>query len=59
MSENFQDKITKEMLKTIVDNSPNFSEQVKYELKLIIEQGNTMEEITKNTLAYFAIKTIF
>lgn len=59
MSENLQVKITKEMLKTIADNSPKFSEQVKYELKLIIEQGNTMEEITKNTSAYFVIKTIF
>ena len=52
--ENMQEHLTKEALKLIVDNSPNYSDQVKQDLKNIINAGNTPEEILQATLLYFA-----
>lgn len=52
--ENTQEHLTKEALKRIVDNSPNYTEQIKQNLKNIIDAGNTPEEILQATLLYFA-----
>lgn len=49
-----QEHLTKEALKRIVDNSPNYTEQIKQDLKNIIDAGNTPEEILQATLLYFA-----
>lgn len=46
----------KETLKTIVENSPNYSEEVKNDLKMIIDNGKTHEEIFSETLLYFSTK---
>ena len=52
--ENTQERFTKEALKLIVDNSPNYSVQVKQDLKKIIDAGHTPEEIAEAILMYFA-----
>ena len=52
--ENMQEHFTKEALKLIVDSSPNYSDQVKQDLKKIIDAGNTPEEIAEAILMYFA-----
>ena len=52
--ENTQERFTKEALKLIVDNSPNYSDQVKQDLKKIIDAGHTPEEIAEAILMYFA-----
>ena len=52
--ENMQEHLTKEALKLIVDNSPNYTEQIKQDLKNIIDAGNTPEEIAEAILMYFA-----
>lgn len=49
-----QEHLTKEALKRIVDNSPNCTEQIKQDLKNIIDAGNTPEEILQATFLYFA-----
>ena len=49
-----QEHLTKEALKRIVDNSPNYTEQIKQDLKNIIDVGNTPEEIAEAILMYFA-----
>lgn len=49
-----QEHLTKEALKRIVDNSPNYTEQIKQDLKNIIDAGNTPEEIAEAILMYFA-----
>ena len=49
-----QEHLTKEALKHIVDNSPNYTEQIKQDLKNIIDAGNTLEEIAEAILMYFA-----
>lgn len=49
-----QEYLTKEALKRIVDNSPNYTEQIKQDLKNIIDAGNTPEEIAEAILMYFA-----
>ena len=45
-----QEHLTKEALKRIVDNSPNYTEQIKQDLKNIIDAGNTPEEIAEAIL---------
>ena len=52
--ENTQEHFTKEALKLIVDSSPNYSDQVKQDLKNIIDAGHTPEEIAKAILLYFS-----
>lgn len=49
-----QEHLTKEALKRIVDNSPNYTEQIKQDLKNIIVAGNTPEKIAEAILMYFA-----
>ena len=49
-----QEHLTKEALKRIVDSSPNYTEQIKQDLKNIIDAGNTLEEIAEAILIYFA-----
>lgn len=49
-----QEHLTKEALKHIIDNSPNYTEQIKQDLKNIIDAGNTPEEIAEAILMYFA-----
>ena len=49
-----QEHLTKEALKRIVDNSPNYTEQIKQNLKNIIDAGNTPEEILQASLLYLA-----
>ena len=54
MKENLQEHIYKETLKQIVDNSPNYSDKIKSDVKAIIDAGKSPEEICKATLTYFA-----
>ena len=49
-----QEHLTKEALKRIVDSSQNYTEQIKQDLKNIIDAGNTLEEIAEAILMYFA-----
>lgn len=48
--------ITKDALKRIVDNSSNYTYQMKCDLKSIIDASQSMEEIFKATLTYFATR---
>lgn len=54
MNEKLQEHIYKETLKQIVDNSPNYSDKIKSDVKAIIDAGKSSEEICKATLTYFA-----
>ncbi len=54
MKENLQEHIYKETLKQIVDNSPNYSDRIKSDVKAIIDAGKSPGEICKATLTYFA-----
>lgn len=45
----------KEFLKKVVDNGQNYTEQMKTDLKAIIDHGNSAEEICKMVLVYFAM----
>lgn len=49
-----QEHVCKELLKKVVDNGQNYTERMKSDLKLIIDQGKSPEEICEATLAYFA-----
>ena len=58
-----QDKLNehmeKEAMKHIVDNSPNYTHQMKQDLKSIIDAGRSPEEICKTLLSYFATLQFF
>lgn len=54
MNEKLQEHIYKEALKQIVENSPNYSDKIKSDVKAIIDAGKSPEEICKATLTYFA-----
>ena len=58
-----QDKLNehmaKEAMKHIVDNSPNYTNQMKQDLKSIIDAGRSPEEICKAMLTYFASLRFF
>ena len=54
MNEKMQEHIYKETLKQIVDNSPNYSDKIKSDVKAIIDAGKSPEEICKAALTYFA-----
>ena len=58
-----QDKLNehmaKEAMKHIVDNSPNYTHQMKQDLKVIIDAGRSPEEICKAMLSYFATLQFF
>ena len=45
----------KELLKKVVDNSPNYTKKIKDDLKCIIDHGKSPEEICQAALAYFAM----
>jgi len=49
-----QEHIFKESLKRQVDNNPNFSDQMKWDIKAIIDAGNTPEEILMATFSYLS-----
>lgn len=51
--------MAKEAMKSIVDNSLNYTHQMKQELKSIIEAGRSPEEICKAMLTYFATRQFF
>lgn len=46
--------IAKETMKRIVDNSPNYDDNVKRNLKAIIDLDKSPEEILEAVLSYFA-----
>ena len=48
----------KEMLKKMVDNSPNWSDHVKKQIKLIVDAGHSPQEICENTFAYLVTLSI-
>ena len=50
-----QEYACKELLNKFVDNSPNYTEKIKNDLKCIIDHGKSVEEICQATLAYFAM----
>ena len=50
-----QEYACKELLKKFVDNSPNYTEKIKNDLKCIIDHGKSVEEICQATLTYFAM----
>lgn len=47
--------VCKELLKKVVDSGQNYTEKMKSDLKAIIDQGKSPEEILEATLAYFAV----
>ena len=51
--------MAKEAMKHIVDNSPNYTHQMKQDLKSIIDAGRSPEEICKTMLSYFAALRFF
>jgi hypothetical protein len=52
--EKMNEHITKETLKRIVDNSLNYNDNVKWDIKAIIDMGKSPEEILEAVLSYFA-----
>lgn len=50
-----QEHAFKELLKKVVDNGQNYTEKMKSDLKEIIDQGKSPEEICETTFAYFAM----
>lgn len=56
LKERTKKTLCKETVKTIVENSPNYSEEVKNDLKIIIDNGKTQEEIFSETLLYLSTK---
>lgn len=52
--EKMNEHIIKETLKRIVDNSPNYNDNVKRDIKAIIDMGKSPEEILEAVLSYFA-----
>lgn len=54
-----KEHMAKEAMKSIVDNSLNYTRQMKQELKSIIEAGRSPEEICKAMLTYFATRRFF
>lgn len=51
--EKMNEHITKETLKRIVDNSLNYNDNVKRDIKAIIDMGKSPEEILEAVLSYF------
>lgn len=57
--ERINEHAAKEALKYIVDNSPNYPDNIKQDLKRIIDIGKSPEEILEATLTYFAALRFF
>ncbi len=51
----FMEHLTKEGLKQIIKNNRNYTKQQKDALMLIVDVGETPEEVIKGILAYFAV----
>lgn len=51
--ENMQEHLTKEALKLIVDNSPNYSDQVKQDLKISSTQAIHPKRLLKRYYCTF------
>lgn len=47
--------ICKDMLKKVVDNGQNYTEEMKSDLKEIIDHSKSLEEICEATLTYLAM----
>ena len=43
-----------EMLKKLVDDSPNYTKQIKHDLKVIINTSKTPEDLCETVLLYFS-----
>lgn len=54
---NLQEHISKEVLKNYVKNCQNYTEKMKTDLCLIIDSGQTPEDICKAILLYFTTYT--
>lgn len=58
-----QDKLNehmaKEAMKHIVNNSPNYTPQMRQDLEIIIDAGKSPEELCKAILTYFATLHFF
>ena len=54
-NDKLMEHFAKESLKQAIDNNYNFTNQQKYELKLIVDAGGTPEDVIKGILAYFAM----
>lgn len=54
-----QEHFYKETLKRIVDNSQNYPDKVKEDVKHIIDLGKSPEEICQGILTYFAALKLF
>lgn len=57
--EKFNEHVAKEILKHAVDNNPRYPEDIKRDLKAIIDAGKSYREIYDGTLAYFAGKIFY
>ena len=57
--EKLGEHLAKETLKHIVDDSPNYTYQMKQDLKAIIDAGQSPDEICKAMLTYFASLRFF
>lgn len=51
---NLQEHAFKEMLKKIVDNSPNYPHHVKEQVKLLIDAGKSPEDICEKVISYMS-----
>ena len=49
-----KEHVYKELIKKTVDNSPNYSERMKAEMKTIIDEGKSPEEICQAIVVYLA-----
>lgn len=49
-----EEHVYKEMIKKIIDNGPNYTEQIKHDLKKIVDTGNSAEEILFFVELYFS-----
>lgn len=53
---NMEEHFCKEVLKKIVDNSKKYLQNEKEDLKVIIDESKTVEEMVEMMLIYFAGK---
>ena len=49
-----KEHVYKELIKKTVHNSPNYSERMKAEMKTIIDEGKSPEEICQAIVVYLA-----
>jgi hypothetical protein len=51
-----KDHLFKEIIKQEIDYNPRYTEKQKYEIKGIIDTGETIEDIIKSLLVYFSMQ---